>query len=104
MPFAFIIVGSMLVVSGVRGTSDNLFTLVKGDLTGKDNYIYWAISILILGSLGYIDEIRPLSRAFLVLVLVGLILHNGGFFDLFNQAITTISNTNKSSAASATAS
>ena len=89
MPFAFIIVGTMLVVSGVKGTSNDLFALVKGDFTGQHTFIYWAMSILILGSLGYIDELRPLSRAFLVLVLVVLILANGGFFQLFNQAISS---------------
>jgi FtsH-binding integral membrane protein len=96
MPFAFIFVGLVLIISGVRGTSSQLTTLLKSDLTGKKNFIYWGLSILVIGSLGYVDEIKPLSRAFLVLVLVVLILSNGGFFQLFNQAIATISNSNGS--------
>jgi hypothetical protein len=92
MPFALIIVGVLLVVSSVRGTvSDNangtpgLITLVKGDFTGANNFSYWLISLLILGALGYIDALKPLSRVFMVLVIVVLFLSNGGFFAKFNQ-------------------
>ena len=91
MPFAFLIVGALFVVAAVRGQSKQLLSLVKADLTGKDNYLYWAVSILIIGALGYVDELRPLSRAFLILVLVVLVLSNGGFFKLFNQSLSVIS-------------
>jgi hypothetical protein len=91
VPFAFLIVGALFVVAAVRGQSKQLLSLVKADLTGKDNYLYWAVSILIIGALGYVDELRPLSRAFLILVLVVLVLSNGGFFKLFNQSLSVIS-------------
>jgi len=85
MPFAFIIVGIVMLVSGVRGKSANLLTLLKGDLTGSNNFVYWILSILVIGSLGYVDEFKTLSRALLGLVLVVLILAedkngSGGFF------------------------
>lgn len=102
MPFAFIIVGIVLVVAGVRGTSGQLLTLLKGDLTGKNSYLYWMASILILGALGYDEDIRPLSRAFMTLVIVVLILRNGGFFSLFNQALATISQPSPTTASSFT--
>src|SRR5258708_2096522 len=69
MPFAFLIVGTVLVISGVKGTSQQLLTLVKGDLQGKNGYLYWIVSILLIGSLGYIPAFKNFSRAFLVLVL-----------------------------------
>lgn len=97
MPFVFGIVGVVFLVAGVRGTSDDLLKLLKGDLTGPNNYIYWMLSIFILGSLGYIQDFRALSRAFLVLVLVVLILYEGdpkrsggGFFKKFTDAMTQI--------------
>jgi hypothetical protein len=97
MPFAFLILGSLFVAAGVRGQSKQLLTLLHDDLTGPNNYIYWMLSILILGALGYIDALRPLSRAFLVLVIVVLVLKEGnpnqtggGFFQQFQHAISKI--------------
>ena len=96
MPFAFAIIGLVLLVSGVRGTSGDLVTLLKGDITGSNNFVYWVLSIGIIGALGYIEDFRPLSRAFLVLVIVVLVLAQdkkgagGGFFTRFNQSIATI--------------
>lgn len=85
MPFALIITGIVLVVAGVRGTEGDLFTLLKGDLSGPHNFEYWLISILIIGALGYIPDLKTLSRAFLVLVILVLLISNGGFFQNFNQ-------------------
>lgn len=87
MPFALILVGIVLVVAAVRNTSDVLFTTVKGDFTGTDNFAYWLVSILIIGALGYIKPLAPLSRAFLALLVVVLFLSNGGFFSKFNQQV-----------------
>lgn len=89
MPFALIIVGIVLLVAGVRDTQTALFTLVKGDFLGQNNFIYWALSILIIGSLGYVPKLQPLSRAFLVLIVVGLFLSKQGFFAQFQTAINS---------------
>ena len=97
MPFAFLIVGIMLVVSGVRGKTATLLGLVKNDFTGQKNFIYWTVSILLIGSLGYVDDLKPLSRAMLVLVICVLILSNGGFFQLFNQALQGLGNSSDNS-------
>jgi len=96
MPFAFILVGILLLVSGVRKTSTDLVGLIKSDFTGSDNFIYWLASILVIGSVGYIDQFKALSRAFMVLVIVILILTDGqGFFSQFNSALNQISSDNK---------
>lgn len=95
MPFAFFIVGLVLVTAGVRGTSQDLLTLLKGDLTGSDNFVYWIISILVIGSLGYIQDLRTFSRALLGLVLVVLIVSegkqgSGGLFTEFQNSVKKI--------------
>lgn len=87
MPFAFIIVGVLLLVSAVRNTSSDLFTLVKGDFSGSNSFLHWLVAILIIGALGYIEPIRPLSRAFMALVIIVLFLSNQGFFAKFNQEV-----------------
>lgn len=93
MPFVFLIIGAVFVVAGVRGTTPQLTQLIKGDFTGKGNFIYWALSILLIGALGYIEDLKPISRAFLILVVIVLILSNKGFFAQFNQQISTTQNT-----------
>lgn len=96
MPFAFIIIGIVLLVSGIRGQSPALVTLVEGDLTGQNNFAFWILSILVIGALGYIQDFRQLSRAFLVLVIIVLIVHesnsngSGGFFTEFQSAFSSI--------------
>jgi hypothetical protein len=92
MPFAFLIVGLVLVISAVRGTSSQLLTLLKGDFTGSNNFTAWMLAILLVGSLGYIKQIQPLSRAFLVLLVIVLLLSNGGFFAKFEQQYFSKSN------------
>jgi len=99
MPFLFLVLGTVMVVSAARNTQTQLIGLLKSDFTGKGNFIYWLISILAIGAVGYIPDLKPVSRAFLVLVVIVLILKNGGVFTQFLQAIngTQSVNTQQSS-------
>jgi hypothetical protein len=96
MPFAFALIGVVFIIAGVRGTSDELLTLLHSDLIGPNNFVYWILAIGVLGSIGYIDTLRPLSRALLVLVLLVLVLTEGkkqgggGLFAKFQSAINQI--------------
>lgn len=85
MPIAFFIVGSVLIAAGVRSKSSDLWQLVKGDFSGDNNYTRWVVAILIIGVIGYVDTLRPVSRAFLALMMLVLFLSNGGFFAKFNE-------------------
>jgi len=87
MPFAFLIIGVVLVVAGVRDKTSELFTLLKQDFSGKTSFEVWALAILVIGGLGYIQKLQGLSRAFMALVLLVLFLSNGGFFQQFNAQI-----------------
>jgi hypothetical protein len=78
MPFVFGIVGLLLVVSGVRGQTATLAQLVKNDFTGQPNYLEWMFAILIVGAAGYVPKLAPISRAFMVLIIVGLFLADHG--------------------------
>lgn len=86
MAFVFLIVGVVLVISGVNNTQGQLWTQVQKDFSpsqqqsGQHSFLAWLIAILIIGAMGYIDELKELSRAFLVLVIVVLFLSNNGFF------------------------
>lgn len=83
-----------MVIAAVRNTQDTLVCLVKGDFQGKGNFFYWVVALLVFGALGYIDKIKPLSDAILVLIIVALFLTSGsptmpggGFFKQFSTAL-----------------
>lgn len=96
MPFALLIIGVWLLIAGVRNTAGpvsqpgTLFALLHGDFTGPDNFAYWFIAIVLIGAIGYIPKLKPVSVGFLTLILVVLFLKKGnssgiggGFFQQF---------------------
>jgi hypothetical protein len=87
MAFVFLFFGILLLVAAARGTQSELFTLMKGDFSGPKNFFYWALSILGVGSVGYVEELKPVSDAFLVLLVVVLFLDNKGFFQKFSDTL-----------------
>jgi hypothetical protein len=102
MAFVLIIIGVVLLVTSVRntvtaqGNIPGLFTLLQGDFTGPDNFIFWMLSILAIGALGYVPKLKPLSVAFLSLVIVVLFLKRGdsgnaggGFFSQVLSGLNT---------------
>jgi hypothetical protein len=89
MPIAFIISGLLLIVTGIKGNPSQLWTLVQGDFTGKNNYVYWMLAVLVLGGIGYVPELKNFSRLFLVLVILVLLLHNRGFFANLKEFINS---------------
>ena len=91
MPFALAIIGIIIFVTAIRGTTSNLFALLKDDFTGNGNFIYWVLSLLLIGSIGYVKRLAPISNMFLLLVMVVLFLGAGnkGFFSQFMSAIKT---------------
>lgn len=90
MPFVLLTVGIVLLVAGVRntvtanGSTEGLFDLAKGDFTGKGNFFHWFVAIIVIGGIGYVDELKPMANAFLALIIIGLFLSNGGFFSQVN--------------------
>ncbi len=93
MPLLFIGAGIVFILTGLKGDPGQLWNLLKGDFSGKNNYIYWMLSILTLGSLGYIEQLRSLSRLFIILIVIVLLLDNNGFFAHFQQYINSQSST-----------
>lgn len=89
MPLFLILIGLILVISGAKGTTKELASLLKDDFAPTDSNVsfgVWIIAIVMVGALGYIPKLKPLSNAFLVLLFVGLMLSNRGFFAQFSRA------------------
>jgi len=104
MPFVLVTIGVILLVASIRNTQGQLFTLIGGDFTGTNNFIYWFVSILLIGAVGYIPKLKPFSVAFLTLVVMILFLTKGnpsgiggGFFSKFTQALGSTQTANVSS-------
>jgi hypothetical protein len=89
LPFALTLIGLLLIVTGYRGTYQQFGALVAGEFTGKPNFITFAVAILVLGALGYIPAFRIISRLLLLLVMIGIVVSNRGFFANFQKALAT---------------
>jgi hypothetical protein len=99
MPFALLLIGIVLLVAGIRNTQCILFAEVEGDFTGPNNFFYWFLAIMIIGALGYVPKLKPISTALLVLVVVVLFLHkgqNGGFFQQLTAGFSSDTSTSTS--------
>lgn len=93
MPFALAIIGIVILISAIRGTSGALFSTLKSDFTGSGNFLYWVIAILVVGSIGYVKKLQPISSAFLALLLIVLFISNKGFFAQFQSGISGAAST-----------
>lgn len=93
MPIALILIGVILLIAAVRNTQGTLFTLVKGDFTGKNNFIFWLVAILVIGAIGNVKQLKGFSNAFLALVIIVILLSNKGFFAQFQTALSTTTST-----------
>lgn len=92
MPYALILAGIVLIVTGARGTQGCLFSYLQNDLTGNDNFTYWLVAVTIVGALGYIPAFQKVSIAFLTLILISLVVSNrSGFSNLVNALASNAS-------------
>lgn len=87
MPFALVIIGLTLVVTGAKNTYAPLGTQLVKDFTGPANFTYWLVAIGAIGSVGYIPALRDLTRYFMALVIIAMFLSNKGFFQKFSDAL-----------------
>lgn len=91
MPIFILFVGILLVVVGINNRIPDLIGLLKEDFRPTDSNVpgfhVWIIAIAVAGSLGYVRQLKPVANAFLVLIVVTLIISNGGFFEKFTDAL-----------------
>lgn len=94
MPFALVIIGLLMVVTGARDTHVQFAEQLKTDFTGppSQNFLWWLAALGLIGSLGYVKPLAPFSKAFLVLVIIVMILAQsknggGGFFGQLQNAL-----------------
>jgi hypothetical protein len=77
-----------MTVAGIRGTNPQLWCLVKGDFvsqSGGTSFLMWVAAIAVVGGLGYIPRLKPLSIAFMTLLLLVLVVSKQGVFAQLQQ-------------------
>ncbi len=90
MPLFFLLVGALFIYAGFNGRLGELSALIKEDFSptdGSNGFAIWIVAIFAIGAIGYYKPAKPLSNAFLLLVVVSLILSNRGFFARFKQGL-----------------
>lgn len=90
MPLFFLIVGIMLVIVGINDRISDLNMLLKDDFApsdGEPSFLLWVLIIGVVGLLGGIKSFKPVSNAFLVLLVIVVLLVNKGFITKFTDAI-----------------
>lgn len=90
MPLFFLIVGILLIIVGINDRVPELTTLLKEDFAPSDDqpsFLLWVLIIGVIGLLGGIKSFKPVSNAFLVLLVVVVLLSNKGFIEKFTNAI-----------------
>lgn len=90
MAFGILFLGLIFLVAAYQNTQDELFALLKQDFTGSGNFISWVLAFVFLIALGNIKAIRPITDAFLVLVLIALILAQYRQKDLFASFVQQV--------------
>jgi hypothetical protein len=78
-----------MVITGVRNTYGDFASQLKADFTGPGNFTYWVASIGAVGAVGYVDKLRPFANMFMALIIIVMVLKNGGVFDKFRAALAS---------------
>ncbi len=87
MPIAVILLGLILIDLAFRGTEHRTAKLLAADFGEGSRFWSWAAAIGVVGALGYAAPLRGVSTALLTLVLVALILSQGGLFEKLADVI-----------------
>ncbi len=90
MVIALLIVGILLTTAGIRGTEGKLATQFASDMTGTDGFIVWLGALVLIGLVGFIPGLQRPSRYLIALVVLVIVLRNGGVFQNFVTAIAQV--------------
>lgn len=81
----------IIMVAAYKGTHPDLFAVLKDDFTGSNNFVYWVLAVVIVVAIGNIKQLKRVSDAFLVLLVIVIIVaqYRGGT-DLLNSFIQQV--------------
>jgi hypothetical protein len=88
MPFALVVIGLLMIVTGINNTYSQFGAQLQKDA----GFLPWALAIFVVGLIGNISDLRTFSHYFMALILISVILANSkqgsaGFFSNLSAAI-----------------
>lgn len=89
MPFALVIIGLVMIVTGAKDTYKEFGQALVSDFTGEGNFTWWIASVGAIGALGYIKPLETFSRTFMALIILSMLISNRGFFAQLNNALAS---------------
>lgn len=89
MGLVFLLIGLLLIVTGMRGTYAQFGSQVVSDLGGDGGFLYWGVAVVGVGAVGFIPALQQVSRLLIALVIISIFLSHKGFFAKFQQALQT---------------
>lgn len=87
MPFALIVIGLLLVITGINNTYSQFGSQLQSDIGGSKGFLVWIIALGAVGALGYIKNLRTFSHYFMALILISMVLANKGVFAQLTAAL-----------------
>ncbi len=89
MPVILLLIGAVILITVFNGKSDELAGLIKGEFTGPNNFTKWLLAFAIIGLFSYVPGFRPVANAFFALVIVAMLIGQGGFFEKLSAALNS---------------
>jgi uncharacterized membrane protein YgcG len=87
MPLVAIFVGAVMLDLAARGTEHEFARQLGADFGQGSKFWAWAAAIVILGALGYAPGLKKIGWLPLTLVVLVMILANGGFYARFASLV-----------------
>jgi hypothetical protein len=85
------IIGLLLIAVALKGTEHELAQRLQADLLGTDGFIAWIAAIVALGAVGYIPGLETASNYLLALLMVVVVVRNGGIWAQLQTALQAAS-------------
>lgn len=89
MPLTLVVVGLLMIVTGVRDTYAQFAAQLRQDVIGggTKSFLAYGLAIGAVGAVGYVDRLRPAANAFMALIVISLILSKRGLIQQFSDAL-----------------
>lgn len=88
MPFAMILAGVLLFMTALNGTYKQFGSQLYKDLfTDSPPFVYWVAALMVVGLIGYIPGAKKPADAFMALIIVAMVLKDGGLFTQIQSAL-----------------
>lgn len=90
MAVVFVFIALILIIAGVRGETQRVTDTLKSDINYSmghaSQFGMWIVVMLVLSAVGSWKPVRPVTDAFIVLIILVFLLKNRGFFAKFMAA------------------